>query len=106
MAEKKKFTKAFFKQYDKYYIGIQIADGHNHCIRGWYVDQRFNHEDCPKGCYLYEFRSSDDDEDDYICSIEPFVWVNHSGTFVTRTIIPFMENGNKNYFKIRYGRYY
>ena len=28
------------------------------------------------------------------------------GTFVTRTKIPFGENGNKNVFEIRYGHYY
>ena len=45
----------FFKDFDKYYIGIVTADGRKHCIRGWYQDRRFNHGDCPKGYNMYEF---------------------------------------------------
>ena len=72
---------------------------------GWYLDQRFDHRECPKGYHMYEFREDTDDEWGYIAFIEPHVWVNHSGTFVTRTKIPFNENGNCNYFRIRYGHY-
>lgn len=55
---------------------------------------------------MYEFREDDNDECGDIAFVEPFVFVNHSGTFVTKTKIPFSENGNPNYFKIRYGHYY
>lgn len=48
---------------------------------------------------MYEFRESDDGEL-YLSTIEPFVWVNHSGTFITRTEIPFGENGNGYRFDI------
>ena len=96
----------FFKDFDKYYIGIETADGKKHCIRGWYLDQRFNHNECPKGYHMYEFREDPEDNWGYIAFIEPFVCVDHSGTFVTRARIPFSENGNKNYFKIRYGHSY
>ena len=85
----------FLQSFDKYYIGIETADGRKHCIRGWYLDQRFDHKECPKGFHMYEFREDDEDEWGYIAFIEPHVWVNHSGTFVTRTKIPFGENGNK-----------
>jgi hypothetical protein len=98
--------KQFFKDFDKYYIGIETIDGRKLCIRGWYLDRRFNHRECPKGYHMYEFREDSDDECNYIAYIEPNVWVNHSGTFVTRTKIPFSEKGNGNYFKIRYGHYY
>lgn len=98
--------KAFFKDFNKYYIGIQTVDGRKHCIRGWYLDQRFDHRECPKGYYMYEFREDPEDEWGYIAFIEPYVWVNNSGTFVTRTKIPFGENGNKNFFEIRYGHDY
>ncbi|MBR1941627.1 MAG: hypothetical protein IJ845_09915 [Bacteroidaceae bacterium] len=98
--------KPFFKDFAKYYIGIRTADGRNHCIRGWYLDQRFDHGKCPKGYYMYEFREDPEDEDGYIAYIEPFVWCDHSGTFVTRTRIPFGENGNMNVFEIRYGHFY
>ncbi len=96
----------FFKDFDKYYIGIATADGRRHCIRGWYLDQRFRHSDCPRGYHIYEFREDPDCECGYIAYVEPFVWCNHSGTFVTRTKIPFGEDGNPNVFKIRYGHYY
>ena len=96
----------FFKDFDKYYIGIETADGKKHCIRGWYLDQRFAHKECPKGYNMYEFREDGKDEWGYIAFIEPYVWVNHSGTFITRTKIPFGENGNRNVFEIRYGHYY
>lgn len=98
--------KNFFKDFDKYYIGIETVDGKKHCIRGWYLDQRFDHKECPQGYHMYEFREDDKDEWGYIAFIEPYVWVNHSGTFVTRTKIPFGENGNKSYFEIRYGHSY
>lgn len=90
---------SILKDYDKYYIGIETADGIKHCIFGWYADKRCNHKDCPKGYYMYEFRESDDGEL-YLSTIEPFVWVNHSGTFITRTEIPFGENGNGYRFDI------
>lgn len=48
---------------------------------------------------MYEFRESDDGEL-YLSTIEPFVWVNHSGTFITRTEIPFGENGNGYRFDV------
>ena len=98
--------KKFFEGFDKYYIGIETADGKKHCIRGWYLDQRFDHKKCPKGYHMYEFREDSKDKWGYIAFIEPYVWVDHSGTFVTRTKIPFGENGNKNYFEIRYGHSY
>ena len=97
--------KPFFKNFDKYYIGIETADGRKHCIRGWYQDCRLNHDDCPRGYYIYEFRESDDGEN-YLASIEPQVTVNHSGTFLTRSMIPFGKKGNGNHFEIRYGHYY
>ena len=98
--------KKFFEDFNKYYIGIQTIDGHKHCIRGWYIDQRFDHRECPKGYHMYEFRENPDDEWGYIAYIEPYVWCDHSGTFVTRTRIPFGEEGNPNFFEIRYGHEY
>ena len=101
-----KMRNTFLRLFDRYYIGIQTVDGRKLCIRGWYFDQRFDHSLCPKNYYMYEFREDDNDEWGYIAFVEPFVFVNHSGTFVTKTKIPFSENGNPNYFKIRYGHYY
>lgn len=101
-----KVRNTFLRLFDRYYIGIQTVDGRKLCIRGWYLDQRFDHSLCPKNYNMYEFREDDNDEWGYIAFVEPFVFVNHSGTFVTKTKIPFSENGNPNYFKIRYGHYY
>ncbi len=98
--------KTFLKDFNKYYIGIQTIDGRKHCIRGWYLDQRFDHRLCPKGYYMYEFREDPKDEWGYIAYIEPRVGCDHSGTFVTRTKIPFGEKGNPNFFEIRYGHEY
>ena len=52
----------FFKDFGKYYIGIETTGGRKHCIRGWYQDCRMNHDDCPRGYNTYEFRESDDGE--------------------------------------------
>ena len=101
-----KVRNTLLRLFDRYYIGIQTVDGRKLCIRGWYFDQRFDHSLCPKNYYMYEFREDDNDEWGYIAFVEPFVFVNYSGTFVTKTKIPFSENGNPNYFKIRYGHYY
>lgn len=96
----------FFKDFNKYSIGIESVNGRKMCIRGWYLDQRFDHRDCPNGYHMYEFRSDPDDDSGYIAYVEPYVWCDHSGTFVTRTKIPFGENGNPNFFEIRYGHEY
>ena len=96
----------FLQPFNKCYIGIQTVDGRKMCIRGWYLDQRFNHAECPKGYHMYEFREDPDDEWGYIAFIEPHVWCDHSGTFVPRTKIPFGENGNPDVFEISYGHEY
>lgn len=96
---------SFLRDFAKYYIGIQTADGKKLCIRGLYLDKRFDHSQCPPNYYMYEFREDDNDEWGYIAFVEPYVYVNHSGTFVTKTRIPFLENGNPNYFRIRYGHF-
>lgn len=98
--------KNILEDFCKYCIGIQTADGHRHCIRGWYLDQRFKYSECPSGYNMYEFREDDKDDGEYIAYVEPYVLVNHSGTFITRTRLPFNEEGNKNVFKIRYGHFY
>jgi len=95
----------FFKYYDKYLIGIETADGRKRCIRGWYQDCRINHNSAPKGYHVYEFRE-DDNGEDYLAFIEPFVMVNRSGSFVTKAEIPFGIDGNPMYFKVQYGRSY
>ena len=84
---------------------ITTAVGRKLCIHGWYQDRRFNHDNCPQVYNTYEFRESDDGEN-YIASIESHVRVNHSGTFVTRSKIPFGENENGYNFKVRHGHYY
>lgn len=65
----------FFEPFDKYYIGIQTKDGRKHCIRGWYLDKRFDHSECPQGYHMYEFREDPEDESGYIAYIEPFLCV-------------------------------
>lgn len=54
---------------------------------------------------MYEFRFFDGDGE-YLCTIEPSVWVNHSGTFVTRKEIPFNVEGNPDWFEVKYGHFY
>ena len=93
------------KRFSKYEIGIKTADGQLYNIIGWYDDCRYSPNDLPDGYYLYEFRASDSDEDEYLSTIETHVLVNHSGSFVTKTPIPFNTEGNSDYFKILYGHY-
>ena len=68
----------FLRPFNKYYIGIQAADGRKHCILWWYLDQRFNHSECPKGYHMNEFREDPEDEWGYIAYVEPSVWCDYS----------------------------
>lgn len=58
-----------------------IVDGH----KGYYIDARISRKLVPDGWYLYEFRHADMDAiNNYLCTLEPFVYVNHSGSFLTK----------------------
>lgn len=87
----------------KYEIGIIVNDEIRY-FKGWYCDKRENRDVVPKQYFLYDFRSSDDDEDDYLLTIEPFVSVNHSGIFICKERILFGENDNLMCFKMKYGQ--
>ena len=74
----------------------------NEAIKSILLDYFTTTKKCDEGA---TFRESDDGEN-YLASIEPHVSVNHSGTFVTRSKIPFGENGNGYIFEVCYGHYY
>lgn len=52
------------------------------------------YEDCRiapiPGAYVYDVREG---EDEYWCTLEPHVWVNHSGCVITREPIDFGDEG-------------
>lgn len=93
----------FLNDYSKYEIGIIVNDEMRY-FKGWYCDKRENRDIVPKEYFVYDFRSSDYDEDDYLSTIEPCVSVNHSGTFICKEKIPFGDDGNSKSFKIRFGQ--
>lgn len=55
-----------------------------------YVDARINQNDVPEGLYKYEFRHGDEE---YFSTLEKNVFVNHSGTLITRKPIDLGESG-------------
>lgn len=57
---------------------------------GLYVDARIQPTDIPEGLHKYEFRH---DENEYFSTLERNVFVNHSGTLITRKPIDLGESG-------------
>ena len=65
---------------------LYYLDGSHKEIYGKFCNARINHDSVPPGIYAYDFRGGDDE---YLCSLEPLVIVNHSGTFICNEAIDF-----------------
>ena len=61
-------------------LTIWLADGQ--VVKGYYTCCRVKSEEVPAGMFKYDIREDDEGNGDMV-SIEPFVWVNHHGTFIT-----------------------
>jgi len=107
MVNSNRLANDFLSDYEKIELGLEF-DGEVHFVKGWYSDKRENRDILPNGFWAYDFRESDLDEDDenwdYREYIEPFVAVNHSGTFVCNIEIPFGINGNPMSIKPKFWR--
>ena len=58
---------------------------------GMFTDMRLDRETLPEGKFAYECRH-DDATWAELCQLQPFVLVNHAGTFVTDAPIPNAED--------------
>ena len=61
-------------------LTIWLANGQ--VVRGYYTCCRVKPEEVPAGMFKYDIREDDCGNGDMV-TIEPFVWVNHHGTFIT-----------------------
>ena len=59
-------------------------------IKGKFSNARINKDTIPEGIYAYDFRGGDDE---YLCTLEQNVLVNHEGTFICNEKIDFGRNG-------------
>ena len=59
---------------------------------GMFTDMRLDRETLPEGKFAYDCRH-DDASWAELCQLQPFVLVNHAGTFVVNEPIPNAEEG-------------
>ena len=59
---------------------------------GMFTDMRLDRETLPEGKFAYDCRH-DDETWGELCQLQPFVLVNHAGTFVVNAPIPNAEKG-------------
>lgn len=70
-------------------LTIWLTDGQ--IVKGYYTCCRVRPEEVPAGMFKYDIREDDMGNGDMV-TIEPFVWVNHHGTFLTAMPLD-CENG-------------
>lgn len=89
------------KGFEPYRIRIKTADGRTHTVNGYYDDIRLTalQREEYKEYNIYEFRESDNGRK-YHATVEERVMVNHSGTFLTKAVLPFNTDGNADYFQL------
>lgn len=61
-------------------LTIWLTDGTK--VQGFFTCVRVRPDEIPAGMFKYDIREDDYGNGDLV-SIEPFVWVNHCGTFIT-----------------------
>ena len=69
---------------------ITLEDGTTYT--GMFTDTRLDRETLPEGKFAYDCRH-DDASWAELCQLQPFVLVNHAGTFVVNEPIPNAEEG-------------
>lgn len=92
------------QDFDEFQFTVELANGDRMELPGFYEDARYTKQEREQfekesGMHTYELRESDNGEI-YHCTIEKNVVINHSGTFVTNEVLPFNENGNRDFFKV------
>ena len=73
----------------KQYLVLVLENGLQY--KGEFSDLRIQRDTIPEGTVAYDLRDADCSGD--ICQVQPFVLVNHFGTFITETPIPNIEEG-------------
>jgi len=71
-------------------LEITLEDGATYV--GMFTDMRLDRETLPEGKFAYDCRH-DDATWAELCQLQPFVLVNHAGTFVVNEPIPNAEEG-------------
>ena len=71
-------------------LEITLEDGTTYV--GMFTDMRLDRETLPEGKFAYDCRH-DDASWAELCQLQPFVLVNHAGTFVVNEPIPNAEEG-------------
>ena len=82
---KKSYTESDFTP-----LEITLEDGAIYV--GMFTDMRLDRETLPEGKFAYDCRH-DDASWAELCQLQPFVLVNHAGTFVVNEPIPNAEEG-------------
>ncbi len=70
-----------------------ISPGCKTEIEGYFTNCRVNQNTVPEGWYAYDIRHGDSGN---LCTVEPMVFVNHAGTFLTRQQMVFGAKGYRS----------
>lgn len=70
-----------------------LSPGTKREIKGFFTDCRVDRDTVPDGWYAYDFRHNDNGN---LCALEPFVIVNHGGTFLTQQQVTMNEKGYRS----------
>lgn len=62
-------------------------------IEGLFTDLRIDESTIPKEWNKYSIRHSDEG-DEWFCTLEKFVWVNHFGDFITKNYVVIDNENN------------
>lgn len=65
--------------------------------KGWFFDERIDKNNLPEDHFVYEIRGGDEED---FCTLEPNVWVNFTGTFVTKTPVKLEDIEDDRYVEI------
>ena len=62
-------------------------------VRGYYTSARVDRNTIPAGWHAYDMRHGDNGNP---CTVEPMVFVNHAGTFLTTSLLNFGKKGYRS----------
>ena len=69
----------------------------NETYTGWFTEERVNKNDLPEHLYAYEIRGGDEIE---FATLEPEIYVNFTGTFITDTPVKMEVTEDDEYIEI------
>lgn len=86
-------SKISFKEAIKSAEGFVLSPDTKREIRGFFTNCCVDRDTVPEGWYAYDFRHNDSGN---LCALEPFVLVNHGGTFLTQQQVTMNANGYRS----------